>query len=281
MRRLHLVPEVNEANGVYQVARLLAERDGGEVRTLAQGRAITPGAFDEVWVHGMWLPGQWRCCRAAVWAGCTLVRMVHGSLSPIYLRRQSPWAKRLVAPIERFWFRRSARVVVTGAWEEAWCRAWGLQGPFERVNVADFFPLQTVCRRPQGAGLRVLYLGRAHPLKGVAYLEAAVAQLRAAGRVVELRQEAHAFGSEKEAAFAWADVLCLPSLSENFGVVVAEALVRGLPVIVTDGAPAWAGLLPGQGRYVAGYVAGSEETRVALLKAALEAFVCGDWGSDD
>ena len=108
-----------------------------------------------------------------------------------------------------------------------------------------------------------------------------MAQLRASGRAVELRQEAHAFGAEKEAAFAWADVLCLPSLSENFGVVVAEALTRGVPVIVTDGAPAWSGLLPGQGRYVAGYVAGSEETRVALLKAALEAFVCGDWGSDD
>ena len=62
------------------------------------------------------------------------------------------------------------------------------------------------------------------------------------------------------------------------GVVVAEALTRGVPVIVTDGAPAWSGLLPGQGRYVAGYVAGSEETRVTLLKAALKAFVCGDWG---
>ena len=108
-----------------------------------------------------------------------------------------------------------------------------------------------------------------------------MAQLRAVGRSVELRQVAHAFGSEKEAAFAWADVLCLPSLSENFGVVVAEALTRGLPVIVTDGASAWAGLLPGQGRYVAGYVSGSEETRVALLKAALEAFAHGDWGSDD
>ena len=108
-----------------------------------------------------------------------------------------------------------------------------------------------------------------------------MAQLRAAGRVVELRQEAHVFGAEKEAAFAWADVLCLPSLAGSVGVGVAEAWTRGLPVIVTDGAPAWAGLLPGQGRYVAGYVAGSEETRVALLKAALEAFVCGDWGSDD
>ena len=171
-------------------------------------------------------------------------------------------------------------MVVTGAWEEAWCRAWGLQGPFERLNVADFFPLRAVCRRPQRAELRVLYLGRAHPLKGVAYLEAAVAQLQQAGVAVTLRQERAAFGAAKEVAFAWADVLCLPTLSENFGVVVAEALTRGVPVIVTDGAPAWSGLLPGQGRYLAGYVAGSDETRVALLKAALEAFTHGDWGRD-
>ena len=31
MKRLHLVPEASEANGVFQVARMLAKRDGGEL----------------------------------------------------------------------------------------------------------------------------------------------------------------------------------------------------------------------------------------------------------
>jgi glycosyltransferase involved in cell wall biosynthesis len=42
-------------------------------------------------------------------------------------------------------------------------------------------------------------------------------------------------GPDKEALFAAARLFALPSLSENFGNVVAEAMVRGLPVVVTAG----------------------------------------------
>lgn len=43
--------------------------------------------FDEVWVHGMWLPRVWGACRMALLADARLVRMTHGSLSSIYLER--------------------------------------------------------------------------------------------------------------------------------------------------------------------------------------------------
>lgn len=43
--------------------------------------------------------------------------------------------------------------------------------------------------------------------------------------------------TEKDAVFRSADVFVLPSFSENFGVVVAEALAYGLPVIATTGTP--------------------------------------------
>ena len=103
----------------------------------------------------------------------------------------------------------------------------------------------------------------------------------------ELRVESSATGEEKERAWEWCDVLVLPSLSENFGLVVAEALERGKRVITTDGAPAWGeslelrvgsgGVRSGiwfgySGRliYLKGYRDGTDDERVELLKKAIE-----------
>ena len=44
-------------------------------------------------------------------------------------------------------------------------------------------------------------------------------------------------GEDKEALFSGAHVLVLPSHTENFGMVVAEALARGVPVIASTGTP--------------------------------------------
>ena len=94
-----------------------------------------------------------------------------------------------------------------------------------------------------------------------------------------------------EKDWTWCDVLVLPTLSENFGRVVAEALERGKRVITTDGAPAWgeglelrvgsggvvelgveSGIRSGyEGRliYLKGYRDGTDEERVELLKRGI------------
>lgn len=45
------------------------------------------------------------------------------------------------------------------------------------------------------------------------------------------------FGDAKDLAFRNADIFLLPSYSENFGIVVTEALSYGLPVLTTTGCP--------------------------------------------
>ena len=46
---------------------------------------------------------------------------------------------------------------------------------------------------------------------------------------------------EKIAEYASADLFVLPTKGENFGMVVAEALAAGTPVVCTSAAP-WADL---------------------------------------
>ena len=147
--------------------------------------------------------------------------------------------------------------------------------------------------------LHVLYLGRRHPLKGVEYLERAVKELvvsrqslvvsekdltkskletsntKPENRNIELKIVSNAFGDELEKVWEWCDVLVLPTLSENFGLVVAEALERGKRVITTDGAPAWGDGNDYGGRlvYLKGYRDGETNYRIELLRNAILSFV--------
>lgn len=114
-----------------------------------------------------------------------------------------------------------------------------------------------------GGRLRLMYLGRLSPKKGIENLLAAVSLLRGmdislaihgtgeAGYVAELKGLAgrgglpagavhftgHVDGEAKAAAFANADVCVVPSHSENFCMVVAEALAHGVPVVTSKGTP--------------------------------------------
>ena len=45
------------------------------------------------------------------------------------------------------------------------------------------------------------------------------------------------FGIDKWSTYANSDIFVLPSPSENFGMVVAESLACGTPVVTTNGTP--------------------------------------------
>lgn len=70
-------------------------------------------------------------------------------------------------------------------------------------------------------------------------------------------------GAGEPPPYAVASLFLLPSHSENFGLVIAEALVRGVPALVTDATP-WSGLdSAGAGRCV------SWENYASTLRALL------------
>jgi glycosyltransferase involved in cell wall biosynthesis len=116
-----------------------------------------------------------------------------------------------------------------------------------------------------GNELRLLYLGRLHPIKGIENLLQAMtlldhgitlsicgegelryrSELETLSRHLGLNGRIHFYGhlgnEDKQIQFKSADVCVVPSFSENFGIVVAEALAAGVPVIASTNTP-WADL---------------------------------------
>ena len=88
---------------------------------------------------------------------------------------------------------------------------------------------------------------------------------------IELKLLSNAVGDELENVWNCCAVLSIPAISDNLGLLIAEALERGKRVITTDGAPAW-----GDGNnygwrliYLKGYREGPPERRVQMLVDAI------------
>ena len=318
---LHIVPGVKELNSGITVAVRLMSTSKDSICDAREVNAYLRGCeAQEVWVHSVWLPSVWKACLLAKKYGKHLVRMPHGNLDPVRLKYH--WLRKwLVGPIERYFLRKADKIVATCDAEKEWIEAYlGKKCPeivvedvkrffdfsrkerigrveerensvsrVERVE-GDESVFNAEAQRRRGAEndeLHLLYLGRRHPLKGVEYLESAVKEIstrstRSTRLKIELKIVSNAFGEELEKVWEWCDVLVLPTLSENFGLVVAEALERGKRVITTDGAPVWGEGLGVRGDgceigvgcggrllYLKGYMDGSDEERVELLKRGI------------
>ena len=268
MKIVHVCAGWEENNGAARIARLIMDeqrRSGHEAvsRIWAGNRELREA--DEVWIHCAWKPCLWW----AAWRGRRVVWMPEASYDPVRLKYHG-WKKFLAGPIERWALRRAERVIATCEAEAEWIRRY--EPKVKRVETTDikrFFRLDVVDQRERNGGpLRILYMGRAHPLKGLEYLEQAV---REVGAAAELKVASRVFGEEKEKIWDWCQVLALPTLSDNFGLVVAEALERGKDVIVTDGAPAWGDGQTYGGRleYLRGFCQASAGRRVELVKSAI------------
>jgi glycosyltransferase involved in cell wall biosynthesis len=123
----------------------------------------------------------------------------------------------------------------------------------------------TLNREPRGARLRLGFVGRLDPKKGIENLLAACrivkeksgadfsltiagsgtadyeAKLRGEIQRLELTTEVTLLGdirgAEKQRMYERSDVIVTPSFTENFGIVVAEALAHGAAVIASTGTP--------------------------------------------
>lgn len=230
----------------------------------------------DVVIHdqGLWLPSNHAVAFVARELGHPRVVSPRGMLSSWALAAKGLKKKAAWALYQRRDFMRSSAVHVTSDAEADDCRRSGYAGPLAVVcNGTDLPPPCTDATRAsaqRNVGRRqriVLCISRVHPVKGLPSLVQAWSQLRPAEwRLVlcgggearhmsELRAQIDSEGlsdsvelvGEVGEDLKWnyyrsADLFVLPSHSENFGIVVAEALAVGVPVITTRGTP-WADLV--------------------------------------
>ncbi len=245
-------------------------------RLLPWLRANAAG-YDAVIVNGIWQYHSFATWRALRKTDTPYFVFTHGMLDPWFKHRYPvkhlkkwaywPWAdyrvlrdaravlftceeERLLAR-QSFWFYR-ANEAVTG---------YGTADP----PIVGPEPL--LGAHPHLRGKRiVLFLSRIHQKKGCDLLLDAFAQVAGederlhlvmagpdqTGWQTSLQAQAERLGigqritwtgmlqgDVKWAAFSAAEVFCLPSHSENFGIVVAEALAYGKPVLISNKVNIW------------------------------------------
>jgi len=218
--------------------------------------------FDVVHLHSVFLWPTWMAARAARRAGIPYIVAPRGMLVRDIIRRKSRWLKAAwVALIERRTLANAARLHVTAHGEADELRAQKfLKSPIVMIPNGVTFPEEpaALSQGPfQGLPPRyALFLSRISWKKGLdrlleawqavpdlplviagndeegyqPQLEALARKLGIADRVLFVGPASDA---DKWALYAQAEVFVLPSYSENFGIVVAEAMAMGCPVIVT------------------------------------------------
>lgn len=234
---------------------------------------LAAAGADVIHNHGLWMFPNLYARRCAVRAGIPLLVSPRGMLDAWSLERSA--ARKMIAwsLFEKSNLHAAAAFHATSEVEAAAIRHRGLRQPIavipngmdlpDPASIPDRALLES--RFPELRGKQILlFLSRLHPKKGVAELVRAwraieprhaqwqllIAGPDLDGYGIEIRKQAADLeragrvtfagmlvDDAKSCALGHADILVLPTHSENFGLVVAEALAHGVPVVTTRAAP--------------------------------------------
>lgn len=213
---------------------------------------------DIVHINGIWSPQNWGFQKKAQELGIKVILSPHGMLEP-WIMAQNSWKKRLgLFLYQRKAIQRAKCLHTTAEMEALNIEYLGFKTPIHIIpNGIDLNDIKGM-KKNYGTK-KIVFLSRIHPKKGVELLLEAWRNsntnewvLEIAGNgdenyIENLSQSARdlknvnfvgaKYGQEKWDFLRSADVMILPTHSENFGIVVAESLAIGVPVVTTQGTP--------------------------------------------
>lgn len=259
---------------------------------------------DVVHVHGLFTWQFLLGVAAARSAGVPFIASPHGCLEPWFLEWRGVVRTAYARSAARRLLPHAYTTLVTAAAEAETVRRIDARIRVDVVCPGIAVPERMPERVAAADGpLRVLFLSQLEPKKGLPVLLRAISQLRRAGPVTldvagsgvpdyerQIRDEVrelgldavvtlHGFlsGERKAEVLRRAQVMALPSYSENFGFVIAEAMAEGLPVVTTPAVAAHEFIQRcGGGRVVP---AGDPEALAAALAVYRDAKARGEAGT--
>jgi len=224
-------------------------------------KMIAMDDFDIYHAHGIWQYLTYALINIANKKRKPYVVTPHGMLYPQDIKRSNKYLKFISLKIRLLNdLNKAACVHVTNEEEMICCRNLGVISPIavipNPIEVKDYPSLK------KDGIFRVGYLGRLHPRKKVEKLISAFAEISSNKRIelviigaddpqyeVFLKNEVRKLGltnvrftgfltgETKEKELNLLSLLVLPSDFENFGNVIIEGLIRGIPCVATKGAP--------------------------------------------
>lgn len=219
---------------------------------------------DVVHVNCCWMP---QCAFTQKWAqklGYKVILSPHGMLEPWIISRHY-WTKKVPALLlyQKAAIKNANYLHATAESEKDNLLKLGCNNKI--AIVANGIDVDNITMKDNWKRKKkILFLSRVHVKKGIEFLLEAVAILKEqltdytiniagegdADYIVSLKNKVKelgienlvnfcggVYGEKKWELFREADVFVLPTYSENFGIVVGEALACGTPVITTKGTP--------------------------------------------
>lgn len=231
--------------------------------------------YDIAHVHALFSPVSSLAATVLRQRGVPYLMRPLGTLDPADLRKKKQFKKIYAAVLERPNLASAAAIHFTSEQEERISERFGTQTPGvvlplgvvplppATTNIDVYEEFQIPRDRPL-----LLFMSRLAPKKGIDLLLPALETLQQEGlnfhlvmcganpqdreyeqsvhqRVAQSALRSHATltgfvsGDRKAALLQAADLFVLPSYYENFGIAVAEAMLAGLPVLISDQVHIW------------------------------------------